>query len=76
MDQSLSERTRAAPPEARFECGVCWTIYDPAEGDPVWQIAPGTPFAELPEHWTCPQCDAPRHKFMLLDDDASRDVAG
>ncbi len=70
MDQSLSDRTRAAPPEARFECGVCWSVYDPAEGDPVWQIAPGTPFADLPEHWTCPNCDAPRHKFMLLDDDA------
>ena len=28
------------------------------EGDPVWQIPPGTPFAELPPHWTCPNCSA------------------
>jgi rubredoxin len=34
----------------RFECGVCWQVYDPAVGDPVWQIAPGVPFEELPEH--------------------------
>jgi [NiFe] hydrogenase assembly HybE family chaperone len=52
---------------ARMECGICWTIYDPAEGDPVWQVPPGTPFATLPEHWRCPTCDAEKHKFMVLD---------
>ena len=50
----------------RMECGICWHVYDPAEGDPVWQVAPGTPFAELPEEWRCPNCDAPREKFMAL----------
>ena len=49
-----------------LECGICWWVYDPAEGDPVWQIPAGTPFVRLPEHWTCPQCDAPRHKFMVV----------
>ena len=51
---------------ARLECGICWTVYDPAAGDPVWQVPPGTPFARLPDHWTCPNCDAPKHKFMVL----------
>lgn len=51
---------------ASLECGICWTVYDPAEGDPVRQIPQGTPFAALPEDWTCPNCDAPRHKFMVL----------
>lgn len=55
------------PPETRFECGVCWRVYDPHEGDDYWQIAPGTPFAALPEHWTCPNCDTPREKFVPLD---------
>ena len=31
-------RRRPRPPEDRMECGVCWRVYDPAEGDPVWQI--------------------------------------
>ena len=35
--------------ETRLECRICWYIYDPAEGDPVEQIQPGTPFAELLE---------------------------
>lgn len=53
----------------KFECGICWAVYDPAAGDAVWQIAPGTPFSELPAHWTCPNCDAPRSKFMALGED-------
>lgn len=62
----LGDATRIAP-DARLECGICWTPYDPAEGDPVWQIPPGTPFAALPEDWRCPTCDAEKHKFMVLD---------
>ncbi len=53
---------------ARMECGVCWTVYDPAEGDAVWQIPPGTPFSDLPQEWRCPTCDAPRVKFLRLGD--------
>ena len=54
------------PDDARLECGICWWVYDPAEGDAVGYVAPGTPFSALPEHWSCPQCDAPRHKFMVI----------
>ncbi|RBP11228.1 rubredoxin [Roseiarcus fermentans] len=55
-----------AEPDARMECGVCWRPYDPAEGDSVRQIAPGTPFSALPENWRCPTCDAPRERFLAL----------
>ena len=34
--------------DARLECKVCWYVYDPAAGDPVWQVAPGTAFDDLP----------------------------
>jgi [NiFe] hydrogenase assembly HybE family chaperone len=50
----------------RMECGVCWWVYDPAAGDSQWQIAAGTPFAELPGHWRCPRCDAAPAQFMAL----------
>ncbi|MCW2315241.1 rubredoxin [Rhodoblastus acidophilus] len=53
--------------DARMECGVCWHVYDPAEGDPVWQIAPSTPFSALPEDWRCPNCDAAQSRFLRLD---------
>ncbi len=51
----------------RLECGVCWWIYDPAVGDETWQIPAGTGFAELPDHWRCPNCDNPREQFMVLE---------
>jgi rubredoxin len=54
---------------SRLECGICWWVYDPARGDPVWQVPPGTAFAELPDYWRCPECDGPKDKFMVLDDD-------
>lgn len=50
----------------QLECGICWWVYDPTEGDPVSHISPGTPFSALPEHWRCPNCDAPKHKFMVM----------
>lgn len=52
----------------RLECGVCWQVYDPAEGDPVYQIPPGTAFVDLPAHWLCPNCESTRDKFMVLAD--------
>lgn len=58
----------AAPAARRMECGVCWTVYDPAEGDEIAQVPAGTPFDALPEHWCCPHCEAPRHKFMAVAD--------
>ena len=53
--------------DAALECGVCWWVYNPAEGDDVWDTAPGTPFSALPDHWRCPSCDAPKDKFMALE---------
>jgi rubredoxin len=74
MDQPLQDtppadgRPAAAGPATRYECRICWTVYDPALGDEVWQIAPGTPFAALPPHWTCPNCSAEKPGFLVLDD--------
>ena len=56
----------AGPAGPRMECGVCWQVYDPAEGDDVWQVPAGTSFAALPGHWRCPRCDAPRERFLAL----------
>jgi rubredoxin len=43
-------------------------VYDPKVGDPVWQIAPGTPFSALPHHWTCPNCSTEQSGFLSLDE--------
>ena len=53
---------------AIMECKICWTPYDPAEGDDYRQVLPGTPFIALPEDWHCPGCGAPKEQFMVLAD--------
>ncbi len=54
--------------DTRLECKICWYVYDPDEGDEVWQIPPGTSFVELPDHWRCPQCDGSKDQFMVVTD--------
>lgn len=39
-----------------YVCTICAYEYDPAVGDPDNGIAPGTPFADLPDEWVCPIC--------------------
>ena len=63
----LGNRARL-PATARLECKICWWVYDPALGDEVWQVAPGTAFADLPAHWRCPVCDGDAEQFMVLLD--------
>ncbi|AJD43613.1 rubredoxin [Rhizobium sp. SEMIA 4085] len=61
-------RSETVSDDDKMECGICWHVYDPAEGDPVWQIPPGTPVSALPEDWRCANCDALQSKFMRLGD--------
>ena len=51
----------------KYQCSVCGYIYDPEQGDPENGVAPGTPFAELPEDWCCPVCGAQPDEFERLD---------
>ena len=52
----------------RRECRICWYVYDPATGDPQWQIEPGTRFEDLPAHWSCPHCAAEQALFLEVGD--------
>lgn len=62
-------------PAAIMECKICWTPYDPAEGDDTRQIDPGTPFLDLPEDWSCPNCSAPPEQFLVREDPGAPEVA-
>jgi flavorubredoxin/rubredoxin len=50
----------------KYMCSVCRYIYDPAVGDPDGGIAPGTPFDEIPDDWTCPVCRVPKSMFKPI----------
>jgi len=62
-------------PQAIMECKICWSPYDPADGDDYRQVEAGTPFLDLPEDWSCPNCGAPKEQFMVLEDPGSEQKA-
>lgn len=47
----------------KYRCTVCSYIYDPVVGDSSQGIKPGTPFADLPNSWTCPDCGVGKDMF-------------
>ncbi len=52
----------------KWICKQCSMIYDPIVGDPDSGIAPGTPFAEIPEDWYCPICGASKKLFTPYEE--------
>jgi len=51
------------PAAAKYQCTICGYTYDPEKGDPDGDIAPGTPFEDIPDSWTCPVCGASKDQF-------------
>ena len=51
----------------KFVCTVCGYVYDPEVGDLENDIAPGTPFEQLPEDWVCPLCGVGKEDFKEED---------
>ncbi len=47
-------------------CLICGYVYNEEEGDPIHDIAPGTPFEELPESWLCPICSVTKDQFEKI----------
>ncbi|MCL2883563.1 MAG: rubredoxin [Coriobacteriia bacterium] len=47
----------------KYVCSVCGYVYDPAVGDPDLDIAPGTPWEDLPHDFACPVCGAAKEMF-------------
>lgn len=58
------------PATQKWICLQCSVIYDPAEGDLDSGIAPGTPFAAIPEDWSCPICGVTKKSFVPYQEPA------
>jgi rubredoxin len=50
-----------------WKCTVCDYVYIPEFGDPQGGIPPGTPFEQLPDSWTCPECGEPKSVFQKIE---------
>ena len=50
------------------QCINCLTVYDDQVGDPDNNIAAKTIFADLPENYCCPLCEAPKNTFIEIEE--------
>jgi rubredoxin len=50
-----------------YICIVCGFVYDEAAGRPEDGIAPGTPWADVPEDWACPDCGVAKADFERVE---------
>lgn len=48
---------------AKYICNVCGYVYDEEAGDPDNGIAPGTPWENVPDDFTCPLCGVGKEDF-------------
>ena len=48
-------------------CVICGFIYDEKEGLPEDGIDPGTRWEEIPDSWQCPDCDATKIDFEMIE---------
>lgn len=55
------------PPSRRFICLVCGWVYTEEEGCPEENIPPGTSWDDIPDDWRCPDCDAAKYDFEILE---------
>jgi|TARA_B100000768_G_scaffold172883_1_gene181565 rubredoxin len=52
----------------KYECTVCFHIYDEALGDPDEGFAPGTLWENIPDDWVCPVCSVGKEDFVLMEE--------
>ena len=60
---SANNLTRRNQVSMKYVCDICGYVYDPEVGDPDNGVAPGTPWEEVPEDWTCPLCSVGKDQF-------------
>ena len=50
--------------EGVYVCGGCGHRYDPIYGDSEADVAPGTPFDQVPDTYLCPKCGDGKEGFI------------
>ena len=48
-------------------CLICGYIYDEETGSPAEGIMAGTKWEDLPPNWTCPDCNARKDDFEMVE---------
>lgn len=51
----------------KYMCLICGFIYDEMLGLPEDGIPPGTKWEDVPANWTCPDCQARKDDFEMME---------
>jgi rubredoxin len=51
----------------RYMCLLCGYIYDESQGWEEDGILPGTLWADVPLTWQCPECNASKEDFEMVE---------
>ena len=46
---------------------ICGYVYDEREGSPEEGIPPGTRWDDVPINWVCPECEARKEDFEMIE---------
>ncbi len=50
-----------------YMCVICGYVYDEEQGAPDDGLAPGTLWKDVPDTWKCPDCEATKTDFELIE---------
>lgn len=48
-------------------CEICGYIYSEEAGDKEHGLAPGTRWEDVPDDWECPECNAGKSDFEMVE---------
>ena len=68
--QSLAETPKEVQTENLkiiYQCNSCLSVYDPDQGDALFDIAPRTPWKEVPDGYHCAVCGGDKSAFIQTD---------
>lgn len=51
----------------KYMCLICGFIYDESVGLPEDGILPGTKWEDVPMTWSCPDCQASKEDFEMIE---------
>ncbi|NQZ49463.1 MAG: anaerobic nitric oxide reductase flavorubredoxin [Moritella sp.] len=64
VEVSIPERdVEAIDAGSSMLCTVCQWVYDPAQGEPNQDVAPGTAWSDVPDYFLCPECGLGKDVF-------------
>jgi len=51
----------------KYQCDICGWVYDPEEGVPDQNVAPGTKWEDVSDDFVCPECGVGKEDFSPVE---------